>query len=284
MLRYRLHLRSHLVRVFFFLSALLVALILGMPLLYLIASSFKPATEVYRIPPTFFPSRWTLQGYRELLNLSNIVVAFRNSVIVATLAASLGVALSVGLCYTLTRFQLPGMHFFTYLILFVYILPGILLMIPMYTVAARMGLTQGLLPLALIHVSFTLPFAIWMMRSYFAGIPTELEDAALVDGATRAQAFLQVILPLARPGIIATFIFTFILSWNEVLFASIFATSLKHMVISTTLAHLLQETSGWLSWGMVNAAGVIATVPALVFCAFIQRQLVTGFMAGAIKG
>ena len=114
-------------------------------------------------------------------------------------------------------------------------------MIPMVKIWSRLGLTGGLLPLAVIYVSFTLPFSIWMLRSHFAGIPVELEEAAMVDGATRAQAFISIILPLARPGIIATFIFTFILSWNEVLFASIFASSQENVVVSTTLANLLNE-------------------------------------------
>lgn len=283
-LRYRWHLRSRLETSFYFLVSLLIVAFLEIPLIYLAASSFKPAVEVYRVPPPFFPSRWTLDGYRELLSLSNMVVAFRNSIIVSTFASALGVGLSVGFCYTLTRFRIPGMRYFTYLILFIYLLPGILLMVPMFTLWAKLGLTGGLLPLAVTHVSFTLPFAIWLLRSFFASIPLDLEEAALVDGATRAQAFLRIVLPLARPGIIATFIFTFILSWNEVLFASIFAGSLKNIVVSTELAHLLQESSGWLSWGMINAAGVVATVPVLIFFVFIQRQLVTGFTAGAVKG
>ena len=122
------------------------------------------------------------------------------------------------------------------------------------------------------------------MRSHFAGVPVELEEAAMVDGATRAQAFLKIILPLIRPGIIATFIFTFILSWNEVLFATVFAASQENVVVSTTLSNLLNERSGWHSWGMINASGVVATIPVLVLFMIIQRQLVAGFTKGAIKG
>ena len=282
--RHRLHLRRRSIQGGYLLAALIICLVLVLPLIYMFATSFKPALEVFRTPPSFFPENWTLEGYRELISLSNVPLGFRNSAIVSTLSSTLGVLLSIGLCYVLTRFRLPGMGFFSFMTLFVYILPSILLAIPMYQVWARLGLAGGLLPLALTYVSITLPFAIWMMRSYFAGIPLELEEAALVDGATRSQAFLKIVLPLVRPGIIATFIFTFILSWNEVLYATIFASSQQNQVVSTALATMLQESSGWLSWGMVNAAGVAATVPVLLFFVLIQRQLVTGFTAGAVKG
>jgi ABC-type glycerol-3-phosphate transport system permease component len=266
------------------LIAVVIVLILEVPLIYMTVSSFKPGVEVYRVPPTFFPKEWVLDAYQELLELSDMAIALRNSTIVATLASTLGVGLSVGFCYTITRFRMPGMRIFTTLMLFVYILPGILLMIPMVRIWGRLGFTGGLLPLAVTYVSFTLPFSIWMLRSQFAGIPLELEEAALVDGANRAQSFIKIILPLARPGIIATFIFTFILSWNEVLFATIFASSQENVVVSTTLSNLLNERSGWHSWGMINAAGVVATLPVLVFFMLIQRQLVAGFTQGAIKG
>lgn len=282
--RFRLPSRRQRIMIFYLLIAVVIVLILEMPLIYMTVSSFKPPVEVYLVPPAFFPSEWVLDGYRELLELSDMVRAVQNSIKVATLASTLGVGLSVGFCYTITRFRMPGMRFFTVLMLLVYILPGILLMIPMVKIWAKLGLTGGLLPLAVTYVSFTLPFSIWMMRSHFAGIPVELEESAMVDGATRAQAFIKIILPLVRPGIIATFIFTFILSWNEVLFASIFAASQENAVVSTTLANLLNERSGWHSWGMVNAAGVVATLPVLVFFMIIQRQLVAGFTQGAIKG
>ena len=276
--------REQRITLLYLLIAVVIILILEVPLIYMTVSSFKPGVEVYRVPPTFFPKEWVLDAYQELLELSNMAIALRNSAIVATLASTLGVGLSVGFCYTITRFRMPGMRFFTTLMLFVYILPGILLMIPMVRIWGRLGLTGGLLPLAVTYVSFTLPFSIWMLRSQFAGIPLELEEAALVDGANRAQSFIKIILPLARPGIIATFIFTFILSWNEVLFATIFASSQENVVVSTTLSNLLNERSGWHSWGMINAAGVVATLPVLVFFMLIQRQLVAGFTQGAIKG
>jgi|TARA_B100001964_G_scaffold239278_1_gene306385 ABC-type glycerol-3-phosphate transport system permease component len=156
------------------LAAVAIVLVLDLPLIYMAASSFKPSVEVYRVPPTFFPSKWVLDGYRELFDLTDMILAFRNSLIVATGASTLGVGLSVGFCYAITRFRMPGMRFFTALMLLVYILPGILLMIPMVKMWARLGLTGGLFPLAVTYVSFTLPFSIWMLRSHFAGIPVEL--------------------------------------------------------------------------------------------------------------
>lgn len=272
------------IKLIYLLISVVIVLILELPLIYMAVSSFKPAVEVYRVPPAFFPMQWVMDGYQELLELSDMAIALLNSFKVATLASTLGVSLSIGFCYTITRFRMPGMKFFTVLMLFVYILPGILLMIPMVKMWGSLGLTGGLIPLAVTYVSFTLPFSIWMLRSNFAGIPLALEESAMVDGANRMQAFLMIILPLARPGIIATFIFTFILSWNEVLFASIFAASQENAVVSSTLANLLNERSGWHSWGMVNSAGVVATLPVLVFFMFIQRQLVAGFTEGAIKG
>lgn len=280
--KFRLRLEKK--KIIYLLIAVVIVLILEVPLIYMTVSSFKPAVEVYRVPPAFFPKKWVLDGYRELVELSDMLLAIQNSFKVATLASTLGVGLSVGFCYTITRFRFPGMNFFTVLMLLVYILPGILLMIPMVKIWGSLGLTGGLLPLAITYVSFTLPFSIWMMRSHFAGVPMELEEAAMVDGATRAQAFVKVILPLIRPGIIATFIFTFILSWNEVLFATIFAASQDNVVVSTTLSNLLNERSGWHSWGLINASGVVATLPVLVLFMIIQRQLIAGFTKGAIKG
>ena len=278
------HLRSRIRQFTLFSISTIVALILCVPLIYMFASSFKLDAEMYVVPPTFFPKQWSLRGYELLFQATNVLVTFRNSVIVSMVASFLGVVFSIGLCYTITRFRFPGMRSFTYLILFVYTLPAILLMIPIYSVWSQLGLLSGLAPLAITYVSITLPFAVWMLRSYFAGIPIDLEEAALVDGASRIQAFLLIILPLARPGIIATFIFTVILSWNEVLYATVFASSIDNQVISSALAAMLAESGGWMSWSMVNAFGVVATVPVLVVFVFIQRQLITGFTAGAVKG
>ncbi len=282
--RHLWHWRSRLIRLFFSFTALAIALTLGIPLIYMIVSSFKPDAEMYIIPPALFPKRWSLEGYRGLLLQTEIPKAFRNSFGVSTISSSFAIILSVGLCYSLTRFRIPGMKVFTYLTLFVYTLPSILLVIPIYSLWSRLGVTGGLLPLSLTYTAITLPFAVWILRSYFAGIPLDLEEAALVDGATRAHAFLHIILPLARPGIIATFIFTFILSWNEVLYATIFATSADTIVMSSALATMLGGSSGWISWSIMNAAGTVATVPVLIFFLFIQRQLVTGLTAGAVKG
>lgn len=271
-------------KVLYFVVALVVIIFITLPLIYMTASSFKPDNEVYKLPPTFFPSKWTLMGYQELLLRTNIPTAFLNSFFVAGMASFFGVVISAGFCYTLTRFNFPGMNIISILMLMVYILPKILVLIPVYSIWVFFGIEEGLFPLIMMYVSSTLPFAIWLMRAYFVGVPIELEEAAMVDGATRAVAFFRIVLPLTKPGIISTLIFTFILSWNEVMYASIFATSEKSMVISSALSLLAQEQAGWYSWAMVNAAAVVATIPMILFFAFIQRQLITGVSAGAIKG
>jgi ABC-type glycerol-3-phosphate transport system permease component len=272
-------------QILYLLAALLIVLTVGLPLLYMLVSSFKPSVEIFQRPPFFFPKDWSLAGYRDLFGRTNVLLAFRNSVTVVLLSSILGVTLGVGVSYTLTRFRLPGMHLFGYIIFFVYLLPSILLMLPLYNVWIAIGLIEGLIPLSVTYVSITLPLSTWLLRSYFAGIPLDLEEAAMVDGATRLQAFLRITLPLARPGIIATLIFVCVLAWQEVLYATIFASSVDNQVLSSMIAGMLiGEAQTASSFNLLSALGVVATLPMLFFFFVIQRQLVSGFTAGAIKG
>lgn len=277
--------RSNLQKALYFLASLLIIIIITLPLIYMIVSSFKPGAELYRTPPRFFPATWTLDPYIRLFNLTDVLLTFRNSVLVVLLSSVLGVAFGVGVSYTLTRFRLPGIQMFGFIIIFVYLLPPILLMIPIYNVWVKIGITEGLLPLTITYVSITLPLSTWLLRSYFLGIPIDLEEAAMVDGASRAQAFLKITLPLARPGIIATLIFVCVLAWQEVLYATIFASSADSQVISSMIAAMLiGESQTGTAFNMMCALGVVATLPMLFFFFLIQRQLVTGFTAGAVKG
>jgi multiple sugar transport system permease protein len=260
-----------------------IAFVMLFPLLWMLTGSFKAQTEVFQVPPTILPREFSLEGYRMLFQMTNFVVFFRNSFVVSIAASSIAVLLSIGGVYGVTRFRFLGAQAFTYLTLLIYMLPPVLLVIPLYTLWIRAGLADTLLSLSLSYVALTLPFALWMSRSYIGTIPIEIEEAAMVDGASRFEAFLRVTLPQAVPGLITTLIFTFILAWNEYIIALVLISSEQNKTVSLGVANLIGETAMF-SWPMLNAAGVLATLPILVLFAFVQRRMVSGLSVGALTG
>ncbi len=260
-----------------------ISLVVVLPLIWMLTSSFKPQNEVFRTPPTFLPEHFSLEGYKLLFTYTHFLVYLRNSFIVATVAALIAITLSVAGVYGVTRFRFVGSQLFTYMVLVVYMFPPILLVIPFYTLWLQLGLSDSLASLSLTYVAITYPFSLWMSRSYFSTIPIEMEEAAMVDGATRLGAFLRITVPQAMPGLVATYIFTFILAWNEYALALVLLSSEKNYTISLGVANLISGMAVY-SWPMVNAAGVLATVPVLVLFFFIQRYLVSGLSAGALAG
>ena len=263
--------------------ALLLCVLVILPLVWMVISSFKLETEIYRVPPTFFPEQWSLEGYQLLFLYTKFLRYFVNTFIVALTAAVLAILLSIGGVYGVTRYRFLGAQMFTFLILMIYMLPPILLTIPLFTLWVQVGLADNLLSLSLSYVAITFPFALWMSRSYFDTIPIELEEAAMVDGATRFQAFVRITVPQAMPGLIATFIFTFILAWNEYVLALVLLSSDENYTVSLGVANLIASIAVY-SWPLVTAAGTLATVPILILFFFVQRRLVSGMSAGALAG
>jgi ABC-type glycerol-3-phosphate transport system permease component len=266
----------------FVIAFLLCALVI-FPLSWMVISSFKSETEIYSVPPTFFPEQWSLEGYQLLFLYTKFLRYFVNTFIVALSAAVLAILLSIGGVYGVTRFRFMGAQLFTFLILMIYMLPPILLTIPLFTLWVQVGLADNLLSLSLSYVAITFPFALWMSRSYFGTIPLELEEAAMVDGATRFQAFVRITVPQALPGLIATFIFTFILAWNEYVLALVLLSSDENYTVSLGVANLIASIAVY-SWPLVTAAGTLATIPILILFFFVQRRLVSGMSAGALAG
>ena len=276
-------LKQKLVNILGFASALIVALIAIFPLLWMLSSSFKSYEEVYASPPTLLPLKPTLRNYKELLTLTHFETYFLNSTIVAGVATILSVFIGAIGAYSLTRLRNRVTKYFSRMVLATYMFPRILLVIPLFIIIIGLGLSNTRIGLALTYVTFTLPFALWMLRSYFAAIPIELEEAALVDGASRWKTFSLIVLPLALPGMIATSVFSFIVAWNEYLFALVFISSDEYRTLPLGIAILFGE-SGMFSWGMLMAASVLVTVPVIIFFIFIQKRLISGYMAGAVKG
>ena len=193
------------------------------------------------------------------------------SIVISTLAA-----------YSITRFRYRGRMLVPYFSLLGYMVPSIILVFPLFMVMTRLGLTDSLWSLTLGYVSTTLPFCMWLLWAFFRGIPVELEEAALIDGASRLQVFREIVLPSALPGIIAAAIFSLIVSWNDYLFARVFMNSVDHSPL--TVGVMLFFEGVHVDWGLMMASAVLMTVPMAVLFMLLQRHLVAGFGAGAVKG
>jgi ABC-type glycerol-3-phosphate transport system permease component len=246
------------------------------------ASSFKPQTEQYLAPPNFFPKKWSLQGYIRLFQETRFVLFFRNSLIVASGSTLLSMIVASFGGYALSRFRYPGFAVFARATLLAYMVPSIMLVIPLFVVLVNLGLANSLQSLIITNTTFTLPFALWLMRAYFLSIPVDLDESAMIDGCTRFKALRKIVLPLAMPGIVATSIFAFTNSWNEFLYASALIHSDALRTLPPGLGQLIQSDNIY-DWGMLMASAVLMTVPALIFYVLVQRNLVVDLSAGAVR-
>jgi ABC-type glycerol-3-phosphate transport system permease component len=252
------------------------------PLFWMLTTSLKPSAEIFATPPGLVPTHPTLDNFRRLFADTYFTVFFRNSVAVAgaTVALTLTVA-SLG-AYGLTRYAFRGRETVAALILLTYMFAPIMIIIPFYILVKQLGIVNTRLALVLSYTTFCLPFCLWVLRAFFQSIPLELEEAALVDGAGRGRTVWYVVLPLALPGLIAAAIFTFILAWNDFLFALVLITSDELKTLPVGVNDLFNATI--VDWGMIMAAGVMITVPTVLFFAAVQRYLVQGWGAGGVKG
>lgn len=254
----------------------------GFPLYWMVVSSFMPYTQLFSRFPSLLPAKPTLEHYHGLLTLTDFPVYFRNSLIVALLATTGTVIAGALAGYGLTRFRFRGRDPIASAVLFTYMFPPILLSIPLFVLLKQAGLANNLVGLAFAHISFALPLAIWLAMIFFEAIPTELDEAAMVDGATRLGALIRVVLPVALPGIVATAVFVFVLSWNDFLFSLVLIVDETKKTLPVGVAGFVDATS--VEWGLLMAGGVLITLPIMIGFAVVQRWLIQGLSAGAIKG
>ncbi len=254
-----------------------------LPLFWVFISSIKPDTETYAFEQTILPREPTLQNYITLFSLTQFGLWMRNSTVLSVATTLTVVGLAAMAAYAMNRFRYRGFELFGRATLLAYMMPPIILVVPLFFIMFELNLTNSQLGLLLVYVGTRLPVALWMLRSYFQGIPVALEEAAMVDGATRFQAFRKVVVPQAIPGMIATGIFVFSVTWQEFLFASILIFSSKKQTLSAGVATFLSED--WIySWGILMAAGVMVALPLVLFYMLLQRQLIAGWGGGAVKG
>jgi len=264
-------------------AGLIISLILVFPLIWLFFTAFKAKGEIFQFPTRLLPLDWTWENYAELFRITQFLRYFINTAVISMVAAVISIIIATCASYSLSRFRIPGGGIIAVALLLMYMLPEIVLGIPFMKIFLFLGLSDSLVALTIAYISITLPFSIWMLRSYIESIPTALEEAARIDGCTRFQGFLRVIVPQAVPGIMATTIFTFILCWNEYLYALILITSEQNKTLTLGLSILLGETAIY-SWGMLAAGSVLTVIPVIVLFVFFQKHIVAGFTAGAIKG
>jgi multiple sugar transport system permease protein len=252
------------------------------PLFWLIKIAVTPDRLLYSEGIRLWPSSTTFANFNFVLLQSDFPTFFTNSVTV-----SLGTALAVtivasGAGYAFSRFTFPGKYIVVFVLLLTQMFPLVMLIAPMYRLMTPMGLTDNLLGLVIAYTAFNVPFATFLMQTFFDGIPKELEESAMIDGCTRFQALRRIIFPLTLPGMGATLGFVFTAAWSELLFALMLINSEEKMTFAVGLLTFVSKFS--VDWGQMMAAGVLALIPACIFFAFIQRYLVQGLTAGALKG
>ena len=260
-----------------------VVLVVVFPLVWMILTSVKPQDELFHIPPAFWPRHITFEHYRTLLEETPFLKYLKNSVILSVATTVLVIVLAVPGAYSLTRFVYPGRERLAVLVLFTYLLPSVVLVLPLYLLMVKVGIANSLTSLVIAYTSFALPYALWLLRSFMASMPEELEWAALVDGANRFGAFFDVILPQALPGIISTALFTFILAWNEYFYALILVNTDEARPLTTGVITML-VTSFNIEWSLLMAASVAMSLPLIVIFVFLQGYLVRGFAGTGVKG
>ena len=252
------------------------------PFAWMIATAFKRSHEIFTTPPTLLPESLTLENVTRLFEQTRFAVYLGNSVLVATCTVLLTLAIATPAAYALTRFRFRGREAISATVLFTYMFAPIMVIIPFYVLMRTLELTNTRAGLVLAYTAFCLPFALWLLRTFFQSIPLDLEEAALVDGASRPRAVLHVVLPLALPGVVATGTFTFILAWNDYIFARVLLAADELKTLPVGIADLYNASV--VDWGMIMSAGMLVLLPVLAVFVFIQKYLVAGWGSGGIKG
>jgi ABC-type glycerol-3-phosphate transport system permease component len=264
------------------LVTLLALVAVVFPFYWMLNTSLKPASEIFLSPPTFASAKWSLDAYATVLTQRPVGRYFLNSLVVALGTTVLSVTLAAFAAYGFTRFFPRGATPFIVLLLFTKMLPETLLIIPYFRLMSDLGLLNTYAALVLAYSSFALPFSVWMLIGFFRSIPRDIDEAAMIDGATYLQAFWRVILPLARPGLVAVALFTFLIAWNSYVWALVLTTDSSMYVLSVGIANMVGEYR--VQWNELMAAAVIAAVPVMILYSLLERHLVNAITAGAVKG
>jgi multiple sugar transport system permease protein len=261
----------------FYLLVAAIALVVLFPFLWMAASSFKTQVDIISWPPKFIFSP-TLQNYKRVFGEQDFLKYFLNSTIVGTLAVGLSLVLGLPAAYSISRYAQKKLAVF---ILLARLMPGISFLMPWYIIFSRLNLMDSYVALVLSHMLIALPIVVWIMATYFNSIPREMEESAMVDGATRGYAFWAIILPLSGPGIITATTLSFIFSWNNFMFSQVLSME-KTKTLPIAVYNFVSYAE--VDWGGVMAAAVAIMAPAIILTMILQKYVVKGLTMGAVKG
>jgi multiple sugar transport system permease protein len=252
------------------------------PLYWMVTTSFKTNAEVYGTTATLWPRQPTLANYRVLFTKTPFVVYFQNSSLIALATTAITVVTSAFGAYALVRLRFPGRRLLARGLVYTYLVPQALLFIPLFTILVNAGLSNTRTGLVLTYLGFTVPFCTWLLMGYFLSVPVELEEAGLVDGCSRLGVLFRIVMPVTLPALAVTAFFSFTLSWNEYLYASVFVSDVNAKTIPTGIPSFIIEDVFF--WGPMMASTVLSVIPPLAVYFVFQRWLLTGLTLGAVKG
>jgi multiple sugar transport system permease protein len=259
-----------------------LGLIVLFPFYWMTVTSFKGEEQMRSLVSMFWPSPFIIENYQQLLRKTEFISLYGNSVIVSVASTILATAVGTVGAYALARLKFLGRGFMASATLITYLVPPSILFIPLYAQIKTLGLANSLSGLILSYPSFTVPFVTWLLMGYFESIPEELEEAAMIDGATRFGAFRRIILPLAAPGVLAAALYAFTQAWNEFLYSLVFITDARLRTLPVGLASFI--TGDVYGWGYLMAGAVLTTLPVIAAYMYLQKYMVEGLTAGSVKG
>jgi ABC-type glycerol-3-phosphate transport system permease component len=258
----------------------LTLIVLG-PLYWIAISAFKGREEIIRSTPTFWPETFTLSNFEKLFVSTEYPVFLTNSIIVAVATTVVTVIVSLAAAYGLYRLKVPGSGKIAGIVLLSYMIPGTLLIVPLYRTLAGIGLIDTHVGLVLVNVAFTAPFCTWLLRGFILAVPRDIDEAAAIDGAGPSRTMLQIVLPLLLPGIATVAVYSFVFSWTEFVFASQFIVSDALQTLPIGLSAIIGQYT--VDWGLVMAGTLFTLLPTVVLFLFVGRYFVGGLIAGATK-
>jgi len=274
--------RRTLSRTFYDALGLLIFAVMLFPIYWMVSTALKPGKEILSLTPVWFPSHVTFDNFRTAINVPFFWNDVANSLIVVLTVVGISIVLAFFAAVSVARFGFRGRTAFIVMIIAVQMVPLNALVIPVYLLLNQVGQVDSLLGVIAYYLAIVLPFMVWTLRGFVANVPVDLEEAAMVDGATRVGAFLRIVFPLVAPGLVATAIYGFIQAWNEYIIAYVLLSSNSKQTLTIWLASF--TTQHGTDWGGLMAGATLTALPVVVFFLIVQRHVAGGLTAGAVKG